>query len=245
MKSISKEKILLLCLYFTLIFAIGATVIPIIESKRVMEMSDKERFSEIYRSQSWGGWKGVGPGSTIKDGAEPFLNFLQTFLNTHNDISSIVDIGCGYGELLKNITWPKNSRYLGLDIVDSVIKYNKEHYIKDNIEFATVDNVKSLAQFNGDLLIIKDVIQHWSIQKVLFARDHIIPHFKYAIIVNNIRTSFSTVKNSDILTGSSRPLDLEIAPFFMKPALVKDYYLPPYRVKRIYLFVNKDFYHWN
>lgn len=239
MNIFSKHKLLACSVIAVAVFAVGGFAYFKFPKVRRLMMNDKELFSDIYNTQEWKGWNGVGPGSTIEDGAQPFLDFLQDFIDSHEDIKSIVDMGCGYGELLKGIRLRQDVKYLGLDIVDSVIEFNKKKYIRDNFTFDTVDSVEDLGNYKGDLLILKDVIQHWSIEQILFFKEHIIPNFKYAIVVNNIKTSWKTTLNGEIRTGNSRPLDLTASPFFMKPAYVKDYKLPPSRVKRIHVFVNQ------
>ncbi len=205
----------------------------------VSEITDKQIFTEIYNKQQWN--KLAGP-EVNKDeqGHHPFTDFLQDFIITHN-ISDIFDMGCGYGELLKDLHLPANSSYLGLDIVDSVIAYNKLHYERPNVSYDTVDDVKDLAKYKGDLLILKDVIQHWSIEKIMYARDHILPNFKYAIIVNNIFFPNLGAVNSEINTGSSRPLNLEISPFYMKLKVINDYKIASEGIKRIYLYENNKY----
>ena len=206
------------------------------EKATVKKPADKQVFTKIYEKQRWN--KLSGP-EVRKDeqGHHPFTDYLQDFISTHN-ISDIFDMGCGYGELLKDLNLPENTSYMGLDIVDSVIAYNKLHYERTNVSYDTVDNVKDLSKYKGDLLILKDVIQHWSNEQIMYARDHILPNFKYAIIVNDIYSpSFGPV-NSSIKTGDSRPLNLEISPFYMNLRVVKDYNVSPSRIKRIYLYKN-------
>lgn len=201
--------------------------------------TDKEVFTKIYEKKVWGKWSGP---EVPKDeqGRHPFIDYLQEFISTHN-ISTIIDMGCGYGELLKDLNLPEHTTYLGLDIVDSVIAYNKLHYERSNVVYDTVNDVKDLSKYKGDLLILKDVIQHWSIDKIIYAKDHILPNFRYAIIVNNIYFPNLGPVNSEIKTGNSRPLNLEISPFYMKLKVVKDYKATPPRVKRIYLYENDKY----
>jgi len=198
--------------------------------------TDKQVFTEIYEKKSWGEWSGP---EVPKDeqGRHPFIDYLQDFILT-TGISTIVDMGCGYGELLKDLILPEHVTYLGLDIVDSVIAYNKLHYERFNVTYDTVNNVKSLSKYKGDLLILKDVIQYWSIDKIMYAKDHILPNFKYAIIVNDIYFPSLGPVNSEIKTGDSRPLNLEISPFYMKLKVIKDYKATPPSVKRVYLYEN-------
>ncbi len=200
------------------------------------QMTDKEVFTKIYDTKHWGEWSGPEVPKD-EEGHHPFVDYLQDFVSERN-ISTIVDMGCGYGELLKDLNLPNNTTYLGLDIVDSVIAYNKLRYERTNVSYDTVDDVKDLSKYKGDLLILKDVIQHWSNEKIIYARDHILPNFKYAIIVNNIYFPDLGPVNSEIKTGNSRPLNLEISPFYMKLKTIKDYKATPPRIKRIYLYEN-------
>lgn len=220
-------------------FALVVTVINVKHQIRRAQMSDKELFTDIYDKDEWGGWNGVGPGSTKEDGAAPFLEYLQNFVDSHEDITSIVDMGCGYGELLKDFRFPKNASYLGVDIVDEIIAFDQKLYTRDNVNFESVNSIQDLSRYKGDLLILKDVMEIWSINQIIYAKEHIIPNFKYVIIVNNFRTSWTTSINRDVRTGESRPLDLTVAPFFLNPTSSTDYFIPPHRIKRIYLFINK------
>ncbi|MBO7537453.1 MAG: hypothetical protein J6T29_03885 [Alphaproteobacteria bacterium] len=205
------------------------------EATRAYKRTDKEVFTKIY---------------TVKQDEEvsiteipqveehrPFIDYLQNFITEHN-ISTIVDMGCGYGELLKGLNLPQNTTYLGLDIVDSIIAYNKLHYERTNVSYDTVDDIKDLSKYKGDLLILKDVIQYWNNNSIIYAKEHILPNFKYAIIVNDIYFPSQGPVNSEIKTGDSRPLNLEISPFYMKLKLVRDYKARTPRIKRIYLYEN-------
>lgn len=205
------------------------------EATRTYARTDKEVFTKIYTVKL-----AEGTSSTESSQAEkhrPFIDYLQNFIAEYK-ISTVVDMGCGYGELLKGLSLPENTTYLGLDIVDSVIVYNKLHYERTNVSYDTVDNIEDLSKYKGDLLIMKDVIQHWSNDKILYAKDHILPNFKYAIIVNDVYFPNQGPVNSEIKTGNSRPLNLEISPFYIKLKMVKDYKAIPPRIKRIYLYKN-------
>ena len=191
-----KDKLFAIGTISALIYMMHVVIGPYITKSKRAKMSDKAIFTDIYNTREWGGWNGVGPGSTEKDGAQPFIDYLQNFLDSHPDIVTVIDMECGYGELLKNIKWPKQVKYLGLDIVDSVVDYNQKYYVKENIKFSKVNRVQDLSKYTGDLLILKDVIQHWTTQQILYAKDNIISNFKYAIIVNNIHTKYPTVVNS-------------------------------------------------
>ena len=69
---------------------------------------------------------------------------------------------------MKTIRIPDRIKYLGLDIVDHVIEENRKKYTKNNVKFETVDDIKNLTAYKGDLLIIKDVLQHWEKNKIIY-----------------------------------------------------------------------------
>lgn len=231
MEDITKNKLLAIAAGAALIIALISTF-PANEVPK----SDKQVFTEIYDKNLWG-WKGSGIGA-MKQYSMPFIEYLQNFINSNN-ITSIVDIGCGDWEMMKYVNIPSNINYIGVDIVDKIIENNKKHYAKENISFEKIDNIKELSKYNGDLLIIKDVMQHWDTITIWYSIGHIISNFKYALIVNNIVSQGAPSINSEINAGNSRPLDLEVSPFFMKLRKIKDYTLPN-RVKRIYLYVAED-----
>ena len=134
--------------------------------------------------------------------------------------------------------------YLGVDLVENVISVNKSKYEKDNVKFEIVNKLTELTKYGGDLLILKDVAQHWDNASVAFAINKIIPNFKYAILVNDIRVQNVKPLNSDIQTGDFRPIDLAESPFFMRLRFVKDFTClgtAAGRTKRIYLYVRKDY----
>ena len=141
---------------------------------------------------------------------------------------------------MKTIRIPDRIKYLGLDIVDHVIEENRKKYTKNNVKFETVDDIKNLTAYKGDLLIIKDVLQHWEKNKIIYAINNIIPNFKYAIIVNSIKLPGKNyVIDLNATFGETKIIDLKKSPFFM-PNLkfIMDYELTTeYDVKRIYLYV--------
>lgn len=136
---------------------------------------------------------------------------------------------------MKTINIPNHIQYLGVDIVDHVVARNQKKYSKPNVKFETVNTVEELPKYKGDLLIVKDVLQHWNKDQIFFAIKNIIPNFKYAIIVNSIDLPFRTDLNAK--RGDTRTLDLKKAPFSMDLEHIIDYNaVTGYDLKRIYLY---------
>lgn len=160
----------------------------------------KEIFTEIYDKNIWGG---SGGGSTPENTVE-YRALLQKFLREKN-IKSVVDYGCGDWSFSRLIDW-SGIEYLGIDTVESVVQRNEAMYSKENIHF-----VSYMHPTRADLLIIKDVMQHWSNESIhLFMEDLEYRHdFKYILIANTQSQSFD---NEDIETGQTRGLSAKFYP---------------------------------
>jgi 2-polyprenyl-3-methyl-5-hydroxy-6-metoxy-1,4-benzoquinol methylase len=87
-------------------------------------------FNTIYKYNLW--LFGSGSGSLAINN-KPYINFLQNFIK-EKSIKSIIDIGCGDWQLFEKINL-SNTKYLGLDLVESVIEANKKKYGNSNVQF--------------------------------------------------------------------------------------------------------------
>jgi cyclopropane fatty-acyl-phospholipid synthase-like methyltransferase len=64
-------------------------------------------------------------------------------VNTKNEKLTLLDVGCGYGELIEYFPKNYNISYLGVDIVDEMIVYAKKKYKKkENIRFKQINFLK-------------------------------------------------------------------------------------------------------
>lgn len=157
-------------------------------------------FQKIYENRLWGGGSGSGsrPKYTIK-----YRQFIMDFLKEHN-IKSVLDYGCGDWQSSKLINWD-GIKYIGIDVVPSVIEKNKNLYGKNNIKFCL--NSANFKIPKVDLIIIKDVAQHLPIVDIL----KLIKSFskvRHILWVNDLSRN-----NIDIKRGQYRGLDLSLPPF--------------------------------
>jgi 2-polyprenyl-3-methyl-5-hydroxy-6-metoxy-1,4-benzoquinol methylase len=86
---------------------------------------------------------------------------LKKFFIEKN-IKTILDIGCGdfiWMNLLLN-KYNDYDKYLGLDIVDELIKNNNLKYSNSKISFKTFDLVKDEIPKGFDIILIRDVFIH-------------------------------------------------------------------------------------
>lgn len=127
--------------------------------------SDSRIFSNIYKNNEW--QNGSGPGSSIHFNKE-YIEFLKEWI-PKNNINTIIDIGCGDWQFGKILYPSLNINYIGIDCSPLLINLLNKKYKKEHIKFLCIDAIEDINQIpNGDLYIIKDVLQHWPDDKVLF-----------------------------------------------------------------------------
>lgn len=165
----------------------------------------KERFEKIYDNNEWSFGSGEGSLPIHNKG---YIETLESFLRD-KQIKSVVDLGCGDWQFSKLINWD-GVQYDGYDLVGSVIDKNKKDYQSSNIRFHVFSG-----EFNelptADLLIAKDVLQHWSNNTVYKFLPYL-QNYKYSLITNCVKRSGKTT-NIDIEDGDFRVLDIRLPPF--------------------------------
>lgn len=127
-------------------------------------------------------------------------------------IQTLLDIPCGDYYWMKEVEL-SNIKYIGGDLVDEQIQYNKEKY--PDVDFRVINMIEdSLPQ--ADLVYTRDCLVHLTFNNARsFIEGLIRSGSKYFM-----STHFPEVERNDELVGiiGWRPLNLEIAPFnFPKP----------------------------
>jgi hypothetical protein len=169
-------------------------------------------FEAIYKDNSWGFGSGHGSLPKVTKGYRAYIeNFIK-----ENHIKTVVDYGCGDWQFSKLIDWG-DAKYIGLDIVPSVINTNKRVYGTNNIKFRLIKPMSSELP-KGDLLIVKDVVQHWPTPDVKKFLETIAPQYKFALVTNCSIPEKDV--NANIAMGDFRPLDILRDPFSSNGAVV-------------------------
>ncbi len=141
-------------------------------------------FTKIYKSKL-----GDSPGSSVKYNRR-YIDFIEDFIY-HNSIFSILDAGCGDWTFSRTVDWGI-ARYMGIDCVREVINNNHE-YSTPFIEFEHIDFYHNREVFNRkfDLIILKDVLQHWETNQIEDFLDDIVKrgNFKFILLVNSYQQS--------------------------------------------------------
>ena len=152
----------------------------------------KSSFTNIYDKNIWGG--GSGTGSNISRITRKYIEDLQNLIQEY-EIKKICDIGCGDWAFSKLIDF-QGSKYMGLDCVESVISSNIEKYKSEDISFECQEIGEEYIPKGYDLIIIKDVIQHWTDSQIMTYLEPIILNNKYVYCVNGYKFMRDPSKNS-------------------------------------------------
>jgi hypothetical protein len=151
-----------------------------------------------------------GPGSTVAF-SEPYRSFVANFARTMG-VETVVDLGCGDMNVSGHIDFG-DAYYIGFDVIEERIRRNEARFDAPKYIFGCAD----LREHRpiADLVLVKDVIQHWSNADIVEWLAMLIRcPFRYALITNcNYTDGRVPPVNSDIPTGSWRPVDLTMPPF--------------------------------
>jgi hypothetical protein len=162
-----------------------------------------KKFDSLYYKGGWNG-RGSGPGSN-PDKNKEYLWLLHKIIDYTPNIKTIVDIGCGDWQLMKDFNLTK--KYVGVDVSQIVIDKNKSLYTKQNVDFVCSNCVLDELP-DGDLCIIKDVLQHLpnkDVHKVL----NKLKKYKYCLMTND----YTDKNGGDIHIGEWRPINVLLSPF--------------------------------
>lgn len=169
-------------------------------------------FDHIYTHNLWN--QGSGLGSTEAN-TRPYREFLHNFLRA-NAVRSVVDLGCGDWQFSQLIDW-KGIDYTGIDVSKVVLENTKAH-AKPGIAFQEM-NALSGELPRGELLLCKDVLQHWSNADIL-ALIPKLAAYRYVLVTNGFLPAAKARTNTDISAGRWRPVDLARPPFNVRGAYV-------------------------
>jgi len=189
-----------------------------------------EAFRRHYEDDTshWGNQS--GPGS------DPFFTieyrcFVDKFIRM-NKIKTIVDIGCGDWQFSRFLNL-EGVNYIGFDVVPSVIEMNRKTFTRDNVRFEMMPAaMEEIPQ--GDLLLMKDVLQHLPNGTIAEFKEIIFPKFKHCLLTNSF-IKLNTGQNMDIEPGGFRCLDLAASPYGFSGSYVLEFSSPVWERIRTFL----------
>ncbi len=176
----------------------------------------KAIFEQIYRDSVWGQGSGSGSAEAV---TRPYRQFLQDFLRRH-EIRSVVDLGCGDWQFSRHMDWT-GIDYLGLDASETALA-SARRFERPGVRFRHAD-VTTDDLPPADLLIAKDVLQHWSRDDILGLLPRL-ERYRHVLVTNGFPPQNMGKVNKRFMTGASyRPIDLQQAPFSLAGEYVFEY----------------------
>lgn len=176
-------------------------------------------FTKLYAGGGWGPIQsggGSSPQNTVG-----YREFLSNFIE-ENKIKTVYDFGCGDWSFSKLIDW-SNVKYTGIEIVESVVDEIKQ-YEDTNIRFVFLNDMERFYKCKGDLLILKDVLQHWKNKEITTFLDNVKDQFKFILISNS----------------STQDVDWQETPERNRPLSSNFYPLKKYNIEVLTAFGEKE-----
>jgi SAM-dependent methyltransferase len=192
----------------------------------------EELFTSYYSNNRWGDKESLsGPGSTI-DYTENIRRKIPELINELS-IQKILDAPCGDYNWFRKVPRNKNIYYVGGDIVEPMVRKNKELYKNDNTSFVKLDITKDRLP-SADMWICRDCLLHFSYTDIFRTINNFLKS-KIRYFLTSTNTGCS--KNTNIKTGESRLINLELPPFnFCAPLYSIDDWIEGYPIRKLFLW---------
>lgn len=190
------------------------------EAKNLERKNLKQRFSQIYRQNIFGG--GISRSGEGSDLAQTALirKAIPELFKTIG-AKSVLDAPCGDWHWMRQ-TDLGVERYIGVDIVEELIDRNRKSFSSDTVQFAC-KNLVTDALPQVDVIFSRDCLVHLSLADAAT----ILKNFKRSGSTYLLTTTFTDRSVNKDLSGKEsfwRPLNLQQAPFYFPPplALIKE-----------------------
>ena len=160
----------------------------------------KDAMDQVYKLKLWGSNSSEfysGDGSHLTEIVVPYIEKVASFLKSFEKPLIVCDLGCGDFNIGKELI-PYTEKYFAVDIVEDLIKFNKEKFKADNLEFQCL-NIAEDELPKGDCAIIRQVFQHLSNNEIQTIVNKL-SNFKYILITEHLPID-DFVPNKDIISG--------------------------------------------
>jgi len=153
-------------------------------------------FTDIYNSKKWGSVPNqayFSGGGSLLHNCQYWFDFLVKFFN-NNNISSIVDGGCGDFAVSNYLLDTLNKdgltiKYTGYECFEGLVKQHNKNHPNIDIQYLDIHSQKHLMK-EADCLLLKEVLQHWENKQLLEFINYIKKSktYKYIITANSFVT---------------------------------------------------------
>ena len=181
--------------------------------EKILGHSPQQIFSRMYEQNSWANADSVsGAGSDLTQTRairEALVDLVDTL-----GIETMLDAPCGDYFWMRTLNL-KLRRYVGADIVSSLVDANRKKYGSDDVRFENLDVTRDELP-RSDLILCRDCLVHLPLEPALDA----LRNFKKSGSKYLLTTTYPGLLKANkqlIITGNWRPLDLTLPPFSLPP----------------------------
>lgn len=184
---------------------------------RLQGAKTEDVFTDIFKKNRWGSEASAsGPGSDLEQ-TKVVIKELTALFKAYQ-VSSFLDIPCGDFFWMKTVDL-SGINYIGADIVKDLIHKNQQDYAKDGISFQHLNLITDKLP-KVDVIFCRDCLVHLSFDNIHDALKNIVESEATYLLAT---TFINRTENVDILTGQWRPLNLQLAPFYLpQPVMIID-----------------------
>ena len=178
----------------------------------------KELFTHIYNTHAWPGKESYsGPGSTLKETAiirKKISELLQEL-----NVKTFLDAPCGDFHWMQHVDLSSLDQYIGMDIVEPLIKKNKQIHKNENRLFLCA-NIITDPLPQADIILCRDCLVHLRFQDIMQA----LKNMKSSGVTYLLTTTYPRTQLNRKLNITAprpwRPLNLQRPPFNFPEPLV-------------------------
>ena len=182
-----------------------------LRDRQLVNLSTQQLFTKIYEKAMWGKSNDPaekffsGPGSHDPNIVDPYIQAIEGFIASLAKKPNVVDLGCGdfaIGSKFRHLC----NDFVACDIVEPLIIWNKQRYKDDSIDFRVLDITKDPLP-SGDIVFIRQVLQHLSNDQIIRIIPEIIAKYKFLVLTEHLPKSDTYVPNIDQVAGPDYRLD--------------------------------------
>jgi hypothetical protein len=179
-----------------------------VESRSKVNLSsNREIFANVYQNKLWGAASPEnespffsGPGSSDPQIVDPYVETVKRFFSSFPAKKKAVDLGCGDFRVGSRIVDLFDS-YTACDVVPELVHFNQEYWLHLPVEFRVIDLVKDEIP-TGDVLILRQVLQHLSNEDIFKFTQSIPQGFSYLLLTEHLPSENDFVANRDKASGT-------------------------------------------
>ena len=172
-------------------------------------LSIKEKFTLVYTEHLWGDGQQTPPILSFGSGSRntqivgTYVAAVEAFLSKFPEKPNVVDLGCGdffVGSKVRHLC----ATYIACDVVEPLIARNRVKYAGIGVDFRVVDITQDELP-GGDVVFIRQVLQHLSNKDIEVAIEKIRQQYSYLVLTEPVPSSHFTPNVDHTAGPDTRP----------------------------------------